>query len=89
MPPPDELTINQSAARHRVDLDNESWVALVDRFVRDADGEFASFHDEFRWRETEVLNYDRHMVSDRRTSGHLNEGSPTGHSWPVRQLASR
>ena len=61
------LEIDRSAPVRRIDLDESSWVEVVDGFVRSPDEQMRHFLDGVRWQATEVLRYDRY-VPERRLS---------------------
>jgi alkylated DNA repair dioxygenase AlkB len=69
-PSPDALTIDRSASARRQQLDDTSWVDIVDGFVRDADERFAELDASTPWQQTEVLRYDRY-VPERRLSASI------------------
>ena len=73
MSAPAELTIDRSAGIRRIDLDADSWVELVDGFVRDADRHMIELHEGVEWQQTEVLRYDRY-VPDKRLAAGLRSG---------------
>lgn len=64
-----ELAIDRSAPGRRVDLGDESWVHLVDGFVREPTDHFDAFHTGVDWMSTEVLRYDRYVPEKRLSAG--------------------
>lgn len=65
MTPSDELAIDRRAPVRRIDLDDTSWVDLVEGFVRDPAGVFRTIRDTTEWGQTEVLRYDRYVPENR------------------------
>jgi alkylated DNA repair dioxygenase AlkB len=66
---PDELAIDRRAAVRRIDLDGESWVDVVDGFVRDAATLLDDLTASAPWAQTEVLRYDRYVAEQRLSAG--------------------
>jgi len=66
---PDELTIDRSAKVRRIELDQFSWVEVVDGFVRTPDEQFEHFHQRVPWETTEVLRYDKYVPEKRLSAG--------------------
>ena len=53
----------------RIPLGADSWVDVVEGFVRDADREFAELQESAPWRQTEVLRYDHYIGEQRLGTG--------------------
>ncbi|MFV0307355.1 MAG: alpha-ketoglutarate-dependent dioxygenase AlkB, partial [Desertimonas sp.] len=60
-----ELRIDRRAPVRRIELDDASWVDLVDGFVREPAGELDAIRDGTAWGQTEVLRYDRYIPEHR------------------------
>ena len=73
---PDELRIDRAASVTRRQLDDTSWVDIVESFVLDAAGEFASVHDDTPWQQNEILRYDKYVPEKRLGSGLAADRSP-------------
>jgi len=69
-PSPNELTIDRQAPVERIQLDDTSWVDLVEGFIREADAQLRWFLDAVTWSQQEVLRYD-HYVAERRLGAGL------------------
>ncbi|MCB0995839.1 MAG: alpha-ketoglutarate-dependent dioxygenase AlkB [Acidimicrobiales bacterium] len=63
--PGQELTIDRRAPTRRIELDEQSWVDLVDGFVVDPDAQFALVDAAASWQQNEVLRYDRYVPEQR------------------------
>jgi alkylated DNA repair dioxygenase AlkB len=72
----DDLRIDRSATVTRRQLDDTSWVDVVEGFVADADTEFTSFHDDTPWVQNEILRYDQYVPEKRLGAGLSGERSP-------------
>jgi alkylated DNA repair dioxygenase AlkB len=70
-----DLAINRRAAVRRINLDESSWVDLVEGFVPNADELFATIHTNTPWEQTEVLRYDKYVPENRLGAG-LPKDSP-------------
>jgi len=70
----DELAIDRAASVRRIDLDDTSWVELVDGFVCRPAEAFGHLRDTTPWQGTEVLRYDRYVPEKRLSSGLRSEG---------------
>lgn len=76
MPAPDELAIDRQAPVRRVQLDETSWVDLVERFVREPAAEFRTVRESTPWQTTEVLRYDRYIPERRLSAGLVADRHP-------------
>lgn len=76
MTEPSELRIARRATVRRIDLDEQSWVDLVEGFVRDPADEFASVLADTPWSQTEVLRYDQYVPEQRLSAGLRADGRP-------------
>lgn len=73
---PDELAIDRSAPVGRIDLDDGSWVEIVDAFVRDGERELDAMLHAVDWQVTEVLRYDKYVPERRLAAGIRADSSP-------------
>lgn len=64
-----DLAIDRAAPVRRIALDDESWVEVVDGFVRDAGPEFVRIRDTTPWQQNEVLRYERYVPEKRLVAG--------------------
>jgi alkylated DNA repair dioxygenase AlkB len=64
-----DLAIDRRAPVRRIQLGDDSWVDVVEGFVRDAEREFAELHEAAPWRQTEVLRYDHYIGEQRLGTG--------------------
>ncbi len=74
--PATDLLIDRRAAVRRIELDDRSWVDLVEGFVRDPDAAFAEVFTTTPWSQTEVLRYDKYVPERRLSAGLRAEASP-------------
>jgi alkylated DNA repair dioxygenase AlkB len=72
----DELRIDRRAAVRRIDLDETSWVDVVEGFVRDGDRELSELREAVAWEQTEVLRYDKYVPERRLGAGVHAESHP-------------
>lgn len=59
------LSIDRQAPMRRHQLDETSWVDVVDGFVRRPAEEFRAVRDTADWQQSEVLRYDRYVPEKR------------------------
>lgn len=71
-----DLAIDRRAPVRRIPLGDDSWVDVVEGFVRDADGMFAELHEAVAWQQTEVLRYDRYVPERRLGAGLRSDERP-------------
>ncbi len=71
-----DLRIDRGAPVTRRQLDEGSWVDLVERFVGDPDGAFAEFRDHTPWQQNEILRYDTYVPEKRLGAGLVADRSP-------------
>lgn len=62
---PATMRIDRGAPVRRIELDADSWVDVVDGFVRDPEAELATILDTVRFQQGEVLRYDRYVPERR------------------------
>ena len=72
----DDLRIDRAATVTRRQLDDTSWVDIVDSFVLDADTEFAAMRDRTPWQQNEILRYDKYVPEKRLGTGLDPDRSP-------------
>ena len=72
----DELRIDRQARVQRIELAPNSWVELVQGFVRDAGAAFTELHEALTWDQTEVLRYDHYVPENRLGSGVRTDAYP-------------
>ena len=72
----DDLRIDRAATITRRQLDDTSWVDIVDSFVLDADIEFAAIRDGTIWQQNEILRYDKYVPEKRLGTGLNPDRSP-------------
>jgi alkylated DNA repair dioxygenase AlkB len=78
-PPPDsppDLAIDRRAPVRRVELDEGSWVDVVDGFVRDPTAELAHLIEHTPWAQQEVLRYDQYVPEQRLSAGLRSDSAP-------------
>ena len=75
-PPPPELAIDRRVPVRRIELDDRSWVDVVDGFVRDPQGALASMMADTSWGQQEVLRYDRYVPEQRLSAGLRADSAP-------------
>jgi alkylated DNA repair dioxygenase AlkB len=61
----DDLLVERGAASRRIELDETSWVDLIEGFVRSPTTVFETLHDGTRWEQAEVLRYERYVPERR------------------------
>jgi alkylated DNA repair dioxygenase AlkB len=66
--------IRRQAPVRRIELDETSWVDVVDGFVVGASVVFAELHESVPWRQDEVLRYERY-VPERRLNAAVRSSS--------------
>jgi alkylated DNA repair dioxygenase AlkB len=66
---PSALDIDRRAPVRRIDLDSDSWVDLVDGFVKDADAALADILATVAWAQNETLRYDKYVPEQRLSAG--------------------
>ncbi|MEN9505650.1 MAG: hypothetical protein RI958_1576 [Actinomycetota bacterium] len=71
-----ELEIERTAPVRRIELDETSWVDLVEHFVRRPHEMFDHVHDTTAWEQAEVLRYDRYVPERRLGAGLRADSSP-------------
>jgi alkylated DNA repair dioxygenase AlkB len=71
-----QLAIDRSASVRRIDLDNTSWIDIVEGFVVDAEAERADLRSTASWGQREVLRYDRYIPEQRLSTGLQPESRP-------------
>lgn len=71
-----DLTIDRHAAVRRVQLSDQSWVDVVERFVGAPDDELRTLHESAPWAQTEVLRYDRYVPERRLSTALRSDSSP-------------
>lgn len=59
------LTIDRSADRRRLQLDDTAWIDLVEGYVRRPAAELSALLDGVSWRRLEVLRYERYVPEQR------------------------
>ena len=72
----DELRIDRAATVTRRQLDDSSWVDVVESFVLDGEREFATVHGDTPWQQNEILRYDKYVPEKRLGSGLAADRSP-------------
>jgi alkylated DNA repair dioxygenase AlkB len=70
-----ELEIDRRAAQ-RTQLDEHSWVDMVEGFVRHPHEAFAAVRDGTNWGQNEVLRYDRYVPEQRLIAGLRADSAP-------------
>ncbi len=70
-----ELEIDRRAAQ-RTQLDDQSWVDMVEGFVRNPHDAFAAIRDGTNWGQNEVLRYDRYVPEQRLVAGLRTDSTP-------------
>jgi alkylated DNA repair dioxygenase AlkB len=76
VPPSPELAIDRRAPARRIDLDGESWVDVIDGFVRDPQDALQSVIAGTSWGQQEVLRYDQYVPEQRLSAGLRAESRP-------------
>jgi alkylated DNA repair dioxygenase AlkB len=76
MTPAPDLVIDRRAAARRIDLDDGSWVDLVDGFVRDPAAELADILESVGWVQNETLRYDKYVPEQRLSAGLRADSRP-------------
>ncbi|MCU1345561.1 MAG: DNA-N1-methyladenine dioxygenase [Acidimicrobiia bacterium] len=71
-----DLTINRQAPVRRVPLGDDSWVDVVDGFVRDPAAELEAVLADTAWTQTEVLRYDSYVAEQRLGAGLRSDARP-------------
>ena len=67
--PSADLSINRRAPVERIQLDETSWVDVIEGFVRSPDDQLHWFLDSVHWSQQEVLRYDRYVPERRLGAG--------------------
>ena len=73
---PNDLAIDRKAGMRRIALGKDSWVEVVDGFVREAATGFAEIHDSTQWMQGEVLRYDAYVPEKRLGAGLGDDARP-------------
>jgi alkylated DNA repair dioxygenase AlkB len=71
-----DLAIDRRAPVRRIPLAPESWVDVIDGFVREAATEFAEIRDTAPWAQAEVLRYDGYVPEKRLGTGLRSDARP-------------
>ena len=66
---PPELAIDRRAPVRRIQLDADSWIDVVDGFVKSPIDEFTSIRESTRWQQNAVLRYDKYVPERRLSAG--------------------
>ncbi len=71
-----DLVIDRQVPVRRIELDANSWVDVVDGFVRDAGMAMDDVREHTPWQQSEVLRYDVYVPERRLSAGLRAESNP-------------